>query len=465
MGAVCCGFNNSEEPKSITLTSLDERQRKGSKVSFSRPGIEDMDKIESKRKLFELISNEEINAGFRHAEEILANPGMNQPSNLLIDENLKIIPNGLKFWAYLNDLPNGCKLHNYYSSLCLPFTPEFVTVFSFNLTQAQVKKMDDSIDYFELVDYSLSENTIVAVTKTVTKKILVVAPKSFLVFRALRRQDNGDFIEFQKSVELTGLASDTHFKHLINDLKNAGEVHFGAETLAFNSGETLRKTLTKVDVKSGVGISLLKSLLKTRIKSFNENLIKQMAEFLVKTEDFSSLIWFGADKVDKLKLIFQENLVLLKNSKLDFSLLDQSLVFSLNEKTTKPKEETLDESDIGDRIEETKEEQIELNTLENQAEIPTEETEQTFAEDKTNILGESADTEPMNAQEHPIFLPRDLQMESVNSQSDESSLSKTMNGESEVIVEPLKSHLHEDAKPVHMTLASKGKGKKRKRKN
>lgn len=465
MGAVCCGFNNTEEPKSITITSLDERQRKGNKVSYSKPGTLEIETTESKRNIFELISKEELEAGFNQGEEIIAKPGINQTPNLLIDENLKIIPNALKFWAHLDDLPNGCKLHHYYSKLALPFTPEFITAFSLNLTQAQVKKMDDSIDYFELIDYSVNENTIIAVTKTVTKKILVVSPKSFLVFRALRKLDNGNFVEFQKSVELTGLVNDSHFKHLVDDLKNAGEIHFGAESTEFTNGESLRQTFTKVDVKSGVGMALLKSMLKTRIKTYNENLIKQMTEFLVKTEDYSSLIWFDVDKAEKLKQIFQTNLMLLKNSKLNFGLLDQALVCSLNEKTTKPKEDELDESDVGDRIEETKEENIETNGLESQIEKQTEPAEQTFEEDTKNILGESAEKEPVDTQETPVSLPKDIQMDSVNSQSDESSQAKPINGNSEVTIEPLRSHLHDEVKPAHMTTANNGKKKRKNRKN
>jgi hypothetical protein len=465
MGAVCCGTNDTEEPKSITITSLDERQRKASKVSFSKPGTLDLESNESKRQLFQLISKEEIENDLRQAQEALAKPNIDVLANILIDENLKVIRNNLKVWAFLNDLPNGYKLHNYYSRFSLPFTPEFIAVFSFNLNQGQIKKMDDNIDYFELLDYSVNEDTILVVTKTITKKILVVPPKSFLVLRALKRLDNGNFIEFQKSVELTSLANDAHFKHLIDDLKNAGEVQFGAESMEFDGSQTLRRTLTKVDVKSGVGMLLIKSMLKNRIKTYNENLIKQMSEFLIKTEDFSNLIWFDADKAEKLKRIFEINLALLKNSSLDFTLLDQSLVFSLNEKTSKPKEEELDESDIGDRIDETREDQIQPTEAVDQEANQEVVTEQNFEEDSVNILGEPTQKEelPSNANGHSV--PKDIQMETVISQSDESSLTKAVDGKPEVEPEHLKSHLHEDAKPIHLTSANHKKSNRKKRKN
>jgi hypothetical protein len=480
MGVVCCGVTNEDENKVIVITSSEEKKKIqiGSKHSRIKTGSGDNDF--SSRALFSLVPSDEVESNLEKAKSFLENPVIDRPEHLLIDDKLKFLASPLRFWALLSELPSGNKLHEYYSQLRIPLTPEYIALFGMNITQTTIKKIDDSIDSFEVVDYSLESDRALFVIKTTTKKILVVSPKSFLILRSVKRLDNGDFIEYQKSVELTSLYSDEIFKNEVAKLKNAGQIHFGAESLEFNGADTLKKTFTTIDVNSGVGLLLIKSMMRTRFRIYNENLFRQMVEYLVKTNEFNDLMWFPQDKENRINQIFQQNLILLKESGFALDFLDAQTFEMFKSKTTKIDNEVIEVQDEEDRFDEDKNCDVDqtnnsdlLNLQSNgqQTHEPVdtenkneecsdfiEKVETGFEEDVTNCFGK-----PIDQQNEILDAGNDkvdknlIAIDSIVSQEDQSSLVPSNYETSEAPVEPLKSHIHEDVNQQHLTNGNKKK--------
>lgn len=92
----------------------------------------------------------------------------------------------MDFWAQLTSIPESNNLVHHYLVECdMPFSPELIYLFILNINQESFKKLDDSIDEYALLNYQVTENKIVLLTATKTKKILMVQPKFFLVLRVI----------------------------------------------------------------------------------------------------------------------------------------------------------------------------------------------------------------------------------------------------------------------------------------
>jgi hypothetical protein len=487
MGAICCSETKNDERKLTMLTSIEERPRFPGKSTQSKFAIGSNNNDFSSRDLFRLVPLNEIEENIEKSKSILENPAIDIEENLFINENIRAMATPLKLWVMLSDLPSGCKLHNYYSKLRFPLTPDFMTLFSMNLTQDIMKKIDDNIDSFEVLDYSFDSERALFVTRTTTKKILIVSSKSFLVLRSLERLENGNVLEYQKSIELTSLNSDEIYKSEVQKLINPGKIIFGSELLEFNGVDTLRNTLTTIDVNSAVTMRLMQSMIRNRIRTYNENLFRQMVEYLVKTNEFEDIIWFPDCKVSKISQIFKQNLTLLKQSGIILDFLDaktydvfKSKIANVESKIVEVqdeenlfkedknvvKKEESEKLDISDDLtnENNGHSKSEFKDPENKNEGQSNQIEkfdQELNKNLTNSPSKSVNQQNYIAEdEKSNIIEITIVEESTNSQKDQSVIAPLNCKESEIPVENTDLKVQEDPKPWKITNKSTKKNKK-----
>ena len=338
MGVVCCRFekeepaslqNKNNKPRSITKDDKDEL-----KALIPR-NLSDTEADTT--SLFQLLGNEIISQYLASVDGHLLNPETKKPSNVVLDEPLKIFNNSFKLWLELTDLPTGNKLHNYYSECNSVFTPELHYLCNFQTTNNSIKALDDNVDNFELVSYAIKDDIALLITKTRTKKILMIDPKTFFVVRLIRRINKNEFVEFQKSVELTALIQDPKLKSILDSQNNVGKIHVSCVKTFIEGEKRTTKFYSQMDVLSGVGALIVKTAAKGKLRTFQNNQQRGLTEFLLKTTDFKDFIWYTHDQAD-IRRIFYENLIILKNSRIqaaDLKMIPDQIANQIEEQLSR----------------------------------------------------------------------------------------------------------------------------------
>lgn len=321
MGNVCCSYNKLDFPDA-------EGKGRGTnritpeKDLLSSSGSEVMDP--SAVSVIAQLGKPALEEIIKQAQDTIANRELCTPKTRLINERHKMFDNEYTFWADFSELPSGNRKHMYRHQLEYPFTPELFFLYSLQQNLESFSKVDDSLDQMEVLNYAALDDIFVMVTKTKTKKILVVEPRSFLVLRVIKRISPTHFIEAQKSVQITGLKDQEPWASLISKQQNLGEIEIAGSEVKTEDGKTLVRTLANVDVLSSTGPMILKPILKGKFSRYHKNTVKEALRFAFKTKEgeFKDLKWFTNDPAE-LTRILEENRRLTREKRPNLNDLDK----------------------------------------------------------------------------------------------------------------------------------------------
>lgn len=307
MGLICC----KEEAPLFVDTSLSISRYKEEQSFLTEP-----------LNLIELMGREWVEECFDAIEKDFNKAEFREKKNHITSQNLVTFNNKFDLWLKLTEIPESSnKLHNYYIEIDIPFTPELIQMFYLNMTEELFKNYNKNADVFEFLNYTIDENTIVYIEKTITKKMLVVKPKQFLLVRCVRRLPNGDMIEFSKSVKRTKLKNIKEMKEILEGFDNEGENVFSGILSRRTDKGTKQMIINRIDILSGIGLIILKSFIKKALIRSNNQLMVKLAEFTLNTSENDDLIWFTDDKEEILRVL-EENRKLIDNSKLNLNELN-----------------------------------------------------------------------------------------------------------------------------------------------
>lgn len=57
-------------------------------------------------------------------------------------------------------------------------------------------KLDDSVEDYKILNYQITDDVILVVTATKTKKILMIQPRFFVVVRVIKKLPDGSYVEY-----------------------------------------------------------------------------------------------------------------------------------------------------------------------------------------------------------------------------------------------------------------------------
>lgn len=392
MGILCCK-NQTPDGTSMNLL-MKSQERNLQRVEASNLSLSDSSDQTNPLLLFELLGADFIASMLKEAEDLLANSDIKNSSPTL-DENLKLYNNKIRSWIHLTDLPSGNKLHHYLSEVECPLTPELYYLFTFHLNNERIKQLDDNIDFYELVNYAIKEDIVILVSRTTTKKILMIDPKTFYVVRIIKRIDKDTFIECQKSVDLTPLINHGIFKNYYDELKNVGQVQINAISYTRKGDKFINSAYSKIDVLSGIGPMIVKSAVKPKLKTYQNNLLKRLTQFALETTNYNELIWFTSN-YQEIDQIVSENLTLIKESRINLSELDNmsqaSFHSQLSERSIKTPSNNIAEEKSQLSIK-SQPEKIDDEVVENTPEVIKEDSQTVVKAEISEELKENVETQ------------------------------------------------------------------------
>lgn len=242
-------------------------------------------------------------------------------SALIFNEKLLFLPSNLKFYYEVSDdLQNGFKQNVTMIESSFPCSKELCYLFDLNMNQEEHRLCDDNIDKFELIDFWQDQTTLIQISLTVSKKILIIEPRNALVVNLLHKSEKEDLASFHIGLDKTDLKEVPKYSELINSLKNRVLIDFGGKIGANSKTGCCFTTYSKFNALSNVGKPLMRPVFKKNVKKQNENYWKLVVKFAM-TASPLYLRWFKEEKKRPL-LIFIENLEKFKN--LDLSSLGYS---------------------------------------------------------------------------------------------------------------------------------------------
>lgn len=310
MGINCC--KNQDELKKPYIPL--EAQQNSQSLAISTP-----------IDLFDILGKQAIERGFKDAaEEIIKADAKNRGSHV-VNSILPALKNNIDMWAMLSSQEGTSnKLHQYYTQQQIPFTPEMFFLFNMNASPLILKSLDPDIDIIETVNYVIGEEMILIVNRSRSKKLLVVSPKDFFIVKVIKRLPNKDIIEFNTSVQFTGLNEMDSFQHIKNEIKNEALVYLAGMQLQRDDKGSMMYSFTNVDLLSSVGLTIIKPFLKRKIKNYNDNMMSKISDFALKNSPDQDYIWFTDDKND-IQRVFSENQALLRGSNITVNVINNNI--------------------------------------------------------------------------------------------------------------------------------------------
>lgn len=306
MGIVCC-YDNSpqlEFSKSATLNQSVNVLDMKNQVNF----IQKLGEANIKRKLNTVPTF------------VNSYPYKEKPNQLLNDVKIPFYPVLQNFWAKLTPLDSGNQVHHYLTISETPFTPEMIYLYQLNMNKERFQKLDESIDDFMLLNYQVTEDKIILITATKTKKILMIQPRFFVVVRVIQLNPDHSITEYQESIQNTVLNEEESVKSFLEQFDNLGNVIFNATQIEKGTECNKLSCYNQIDVLSQVGIKLVQGTLKTKMKKYQQNFLQCLAEFVLLEKDYNNLIWFTNDS-KVITQIFDDNRKLFLDQKFDISKL------------------------------------------------------------------------------------------------------------------------------------------------
>lgn len=271
------------------------------------------------------IGEDKLNEFLQEAKQAISCDRLLAPEFKLVETNFKLMKTKYSFNADFTELPSGNKLHEYSHTLEYPFTPAMYFLHSLQQTLETFNKIEDSMNELEVLNFASNDNVAILVSRTKTKKIMVIEPRSFIVVRMIHRISEDEFLEVQKSVQLTSLAEEQSFIKLMASQQNLAEIKLGVFSLVQNHGSSVMRVIQQTDILSSTGPFILKVVLKGKFTKFYQNSIKETLKFILETDpsQFSDFLWFTND-VNEIHRIFQENKNRIKKAEICLSELDKA---------------------------------------------------------------------------------------------------------------------------------------------
>lgn len=322
MGLICC---KPETSTSRTDAALNNSLMDG--ITYPEINLTEARQLQFGQDLdlYTLFTEKAITTLLQRAGDYLVSPDVKKNDKLLINEKLQLMKNDFKLWVKLSNQERvPYKLHTYYSEMMFPFTPELLYLFYLNENSDNFEKLHNDLDHYEVVHQTFKGDYCLMLLRYRTKGVVTIEPRSFFVLRVVRRNKDRTFNEFQVSVLRTHLGELPAVKAIRDAMENEATVYIhGSEFESTPEGYML-KSFTKVDVLSQLGILAVKPVIKSSAKQTKNTLMHMLVEFLLVKQDLAKLKWFGDSLSDKRR-IFDENLKILGEAKLDLTCLEPDL--------------------------------------------------------------------------------------------------------------------------------------------
>lgn len=241
----------------------------------------------------------------------------------IMNEAVQYCNKNMRIFAQFEDDVGG-KLQKYLFLIPFPFNQELFFLYQANMTEARLKELDDNIESFATVSSVCTGDEILCITKTQTKKILIVEGRNFVVLKGIKKDKNGRISEFIQSVSLTSLNNHLAINKLQSEQKNLAKIQQGGAIVEPNGSDFIIRHHNFVNPLTNVGLLIIKPTLKKSIKAHFTKMVSALASFLMTFRDFDSLLWFTS-KREELIRVFIDNLELMKNPDYKFSYSAQQI--------------------------------------------------------------------------------------------------------------------------------------------
>jgi hypothetical protein len=320
MGNVCCNYDKIDPAPKGDRPGFPNRLQPEAE-SLAKKEVVDPHNV----SVLDQIGRVAIEALLKEAEEALAADPVPNPKNALVTEKFKLFNSDYNFWANFSDLQGGNKLHHYSHRLDYPFTPELYFLFSLQQSLESFSKIDDSLEQLEILNFQADGDLVIKITRTRTKKILVIEPRSFVVLSVVKRVSKDRIIEAQRSVQLTGLAEQEPWKSILAQQVNLAEFKLGANLVEFDGTNTILRSKADVDILSSTGPTILKMALKGKFSRYYKNLVREALWFITRSNpaQYRNFIWF-TNAPEEFTRILEENRAIVAQKNPNLTELDQS---------------------------------------------------------------------------------------------------------------------------------------------
>lgn len=322
MGLVCCKPDiNTPNAETAFKNSMMEG------ISFPTLNIADVKnlKLNAEIDLYSLITEKVIVGLLKKTGEYLKDPDIKKYDKLLLNEKLQLLKNDFKLWVRLSNQEKvPYKLHTYYLEVNFPFTPELLYLYYLNVNKDNYEHLHKDLDEYEVLHMAFKDDYCLMLLKYRTKSVIMIESRSFFVLRVVRRNKDRTFSEFQISVNRTHLSDIAVFRSIIDSMENEATVYLNGSEFEQTPEGLLLKSFTKVDVLSHLGILAVKPVIKTSAKQSKNTLMSLLVEFLLVKQDLAKLKWFN-DSLSEKRRIFDENIKILSEAKLDLTQLEPEI--------------------------------------------------------------------------------------------------------------------------------------------
>lgn len=317
MGLTCCAPPRKspyelEMEKKLPFPEIEKRDKKKQSAEQQTSDL----------TLTELIGIDNIERFLEEDSREVADLS-HRKSAALLDTKLEFFSNNYRFWCHFEKQSNGNFYHNYSHQIEFPFTPEFYYLMTLQENLEELQKKDDSIEYFEVLKNEITSDMIISASLMKTKKILTVAPRTFLLIRVIKRISKNQFQECQRSVDLTDLRNEETFAQILSTEENIACIFNGTSSFIKDDSRYVLNLFTKIDILSTIGFNMFAIIIKKKFQNFFNKSMKLMAEFLSKRHDPSTLTWFEG-RNEEIAEILRENLAILRALKPNFEFLDSN---------------------------------------------------------------------------------------------------------------------------------------------
>ena len=299
---VCCSYESyTERPAEVAVL-------RGDDAASSDP-FTDQSLISS------LCSELEARAS-ESAKLVRAHPLATKEREIL-NESPEFSARAMQIYAEFAPFNDGYKLQKYHYSIPFPFTPELYFLLQANMTEEILKEIDDNIDRYSRVGGAERASQLLSVTLTKSKKILIIEGRSFVVLKNIRRDKDGQLSEFMQSVSHCSLGETPLFRDLQSEQNNLGSIEEGGAVVLPDGDAFVIKSYNYVNPLSGVGIVMVKPVIKKSIKAHFSKLVALLAKKLMTDEKLSGFKWFNNDE-EEIKRIYVDNLRRMKHPDFKF---------------------------------------------------------------------------------------------------------------------------------------------------
>jgi hypothetical protein len=230
------------------------------------------------------------------------------------------------------------KLHNLFSKMESVFTPEASILYELNSTEKLMKKVDDNLKEYKVIQTQRSEDgsMILQLVLMVTKRVLIVQSKSFLTIRICKKMSDEKYIVVGESVLRNGLRDVEEVKKIQKKMVNECEIFLNGTRYTETEKGCMSETLSKGDFKTKTGAVVLKPIFKKSFSKYYNNYVKEFVNFVIRGghDDKKTLIWFEQRDEEICRIFERQRKILLEKMREDPEIFDKKWVEELKELET-----------------------------------------------------------------------------------------------------------------------------------